>query len=462
MNTNPQEISRVFNLQKERFNAEPYMPVKERKTKLKKLLKAIIANQQAIEEAVYDDFRKPPTEVKLTEIFAVTSEIKLALRKLNDWTGREYKSAPLTYFGSSGWVMHEPKGIALIISPWNFPFLLALGPLVSAIAAGCRVILKPSEHSPNTSAFLKEFIGALFDESEAAVFLGDAEISKQLMEHPFNHIFFTGSTAVGKIIMEGAAKHLASVTLELGGKSPCIVERTANIKLAAERVVWGKFVNAGQTCIAPDYLMLEERIAERFLQHCMSEINKYSGADYCSIINQNHYNRLKHFIEDALNKGAEVLTGNEYNEEKRIIKPTILTNPNTEMEVMREEIFGPVLPVFTYETEDEIKAVIEQNPKPLALYIFSNSKKFTGRILKAIPAGTSAINDCVVHFANNNLPFGGVQTSGFGKSHGFYGFREFSNERAVMKQPIVTATGFLYPPYTKLKKKLAELTVKYF
>lgn len=465
-----EEIKKIFELQKENSKIISQTSYKERKQKLKKLLKLILEKSGEIEKAVYYDFKKPAPEVKLTEIFTVTTEIKHALRNLNKWMKPKIISTPITFFGSSNKIIYESKRTALIISPWNFPFMLAMSPLVSAIAAGNCVIIKPSEYSPNTSTLLKKLLKEIFHENEVAVFTGDHATAQYLLQLPFGHIFFTGSTEVGKIVMEAAAKNLSSVTLELGGKSPAIIDVTANLKETAERISWGKFFNAGQTCIAPDYLIVNKKIKQKLVDELKTAVEKLYGSldkissspDYCRIINEKHTARAIEIFEEAKIKGANVEFGGDFDKQKKYFQPALITNVDLNSRLMTEEIFSPILPLITYEKEKEILEIINNNPNPLAMYIFSKNKNFTKYLISAIPAGGVTINDVVVHFVNVKLPFGGTAASGFGKSHGFSGFKSFSNEKPIMKQPAITPLKFLYPPYTKFVKKLIELTVKYF
>ncbi len=444
-------------------------PVAGRKEKLKRLLKNIEKFSKRIEEAIFADFHKPAAEVRLTEIFPVTSEIKYVVRNLTAWTQEKRTATPITFFGASSKIVYQPKGIVLIISPWNYPFQLAVGPLVSAIAAGNGAVLKPSELSPNTSSVIAELIAETFSEDEVTVLQGDKEIAQALLDLPFDHIFFTGSTAIGKVVMEKAAQHLAGVTLELGGKSPVIIDSTADLKDAAQKVTWGKFLNAGQTCIAPDYVLIHEGKKTEFLKLVKDNIYKLYGEiseidknpDYCHIVNGNHLRMLENLTADAVNKGAEIEVGGKILE-GNTFQPTILTNVSADSEIMKNEIFGPVLPLLGYASEKELFEIIARNPNPLALYIFSKNKKFTDKIVNEIPSGGAAINDVVVHFANYVLPFGGVKESGFGKGHGYYGFLEFSHERAVMKQKKFTTIKMFYPPFTKRVKKLIDWIIKFF
>ncbi len=443
--------------------------IKERRDKLTRLKNAIEKNEKQICDAIYSDFKKSPAETKLTEIYPVLREIKIAIKKLPEWMSAEKTKAPITFPLSKNYIRYESKGVVLIISPWNYPFQLAIGPLVSAIAAGNAVIVKPSEISKNTAEFLADFISEIFPENEVSVINGGAKVTQRLLDFPFNHIFFTGGTSIGKIIMSRASEHLTSVTLELGGKSPAIVDADFNLELATEKIIWGKLINAGQTCIAPDYVILPKNKIDEFVAQATLTIEKFYGnfeelennSDYCRIINDAHFNRLKFLLDDAENKGAEIMLGGKFNNDRHFA-PTILTNVNFDMKIMQEEIFGPILPILPYREIEEIPELVHKNEQPLALYIFSSKKNFERKILNEIQSGGVTINDTVVHFANENLPFGGIGKSGIGNAHGFYGFKTFSVERAVMKQSKFSPLKLMYPPYTEKVKKLIDFASKYF
>lgn len=468
-NTSVETIQEIFEKQKANRINLVASTASKRRDKLKKLLDAIMNSQDEICEAVYADLRKSSEETKLTEIFAVTSEIKHAIRHVRKWMHPKRVKTPLAFFGSKNEIMYESVGQSLIISPWNYPFQLAVGPLVSAIAAGNTVILKPSEKSPHTSKLLEKMLNELYREDEVKVVLGDADVSSALTGMPFNHIFFTGSTQVGKLVMESASKNLTKVTLELGGKSPAIVHEYANIKTSALRIAWGKFMNAGQTCVAPDYLLVHESIKDNFVKELIGQTRELYGEgetltkenNYCRMINEDHFNSVKEILDNVESSGAKIIHGGKVNSEDKFIAPTIIDSVNLNSTIMQREIFGPLLPIITYKNEEEIYEITSANPNPLALYVFSNNKQFTNRILKSIPAGSSAVNDCVIHFANYNLPFGGTNSSGLGKSHGYYGFKTFSNAKSLMKQSTPSAMLMLYPPYNSFKNKLIDIIIKY-
>jgi aldehyde dehydrogenase (NAD+) len=442
---------------------------RERKEKLKRLERALLARKQDIRDALYADFRKHPSEVDLTEIFPVTSEIKFTTRHLRKWMRPHRVKTPLALFGAKSYIHYEPKGVVLVIAPWNFPINLTFGPLVSAIAAGNCVIVKPSEHTPHASAVTKSIIEEVFDESEVAVIEGAVETSTRLLAQPFNHIFFTGAPAIGKVVMEAAAKHLTSVTLELGGKSPTIVDETASVDAAATRIAWAKYTNNGQICIAPDYLFVHESKKDEFLAKLKEKIESFYGQDarasdsYARIVNHRHFERLAGYIEDAKQKGAKVVHGGRTVGSEDFIEPTVLTDVDPASKVMTEEIFGPVLPVQGFKSLDEPIALINAKEKPLALYIYSKSQPNIDRIIQNTRAGGTCINHSAVHFFNHHLPFGGSNNSGIGKGHGFFGFEAFSNPRGVLKQWLpFSALQLMTAPFNSLKQKIIDISIKFF
>ena len=373
-------------------------------------------------------------------------------------------------FGTRSYIRYEPMGVNLIIAPWNYPINLTLCPLISAIAAGNTVILKPSEMTPHASAFLRELVQELFDEKEVAVFEGDAKVSQQLLDLPFNHIFFTGSPAVGKIVMTSAAKHLCKVTLELGGKSPVIIDQSADIKQSAKSIVFTKYTNNGQTCIAPDYVFVHQAVKNEFVDELKQAISSAYGntpdtqlanPDYARIINNNHHGRIKALLDDALQHGAQVEIGGDIKgNDRNFISPTVLSNIDKSSQIMKEEIFGPLLPILTYGDINEVIDHINANEKPLALYIYTKEQKLAQQVLDNTSSGDACINTGLVQYLHTNLPFGGVNHSGIGKSHGIYGFRAFSHERSVVRD-LFAPTLLMAPPYNKLVKWLVKLVVKY-
>lgn len=439
--------------------------VRLRKKRLTSIRKWIFTHRTAIQEALYKDLHKSAQESDLSEIYPVLTEIKHALKNLSSWSSPVHLEGGPVYMGTSAAIHYEPKGTCLIISPWNYPFNLAMGPVISAIAAGNTVVLKPSEFTPHTNGVVKKLFTDLFSEEMLKVEEGEAEVASQLLKLPFDHIFFTGSPAVGKIVMEAAAKNLSSVTLELGGKSPTIVDETAEIKDAATKIAWGKWLNAGQTCVAPDYLFAHQSIKEDLLDELKIQADLLYGKDenYARIINETHFKRLNAAIKDALGNDGRLEFGGRIDEEALKIFPIAVSNLEMDTALMREEIFGPVLPVMVYDQLGEVIDFINTRPKPLALYYFTKSKTNQKRIINETSSGTVVINDAVLQFAHPNLPFGGINNSGIGKAHGKAGFIAFSNEKSVLRQRVgFTMAKTVYPPYSALKNKMIDLMLKYF
>jgi aldehyde dehydrogenase (NAD+) len=420
-----------------------------------------------LRQALYDDFRKPFIETDLTEIYQVVREIKHAKNHLRRWMSVHRVSTPLALSGTSSWYQYEPKGSCLIISPWNFPVNLTFGPLVSAIAAGNTAILKPSELTPHTSAVMAKIVKELFPADEVSMVEGGIDVSRELLRLPFNHIFFTGSPGVGKIVMKAGAEHLSSVTLELGGKSPVIVDETANLDSAANKITWGKFLNSGQICVSPDYLLVKDSVKDLLMETIRKQLHNFytdnpsESNSYSRIVNKTHYQRLVGHLEDAKSKGATLIAGGQHEVQSCYIAPTILTDLPETATLMQEEIFGPLLPVISYKSTDEAISYINAREKPLALYIYSRDRPTIDHILKQTRAGSSCINTNVLQYTNVHLPFGGVNNSGVGKSHGYYGFREFSNQRSVLEQHFPTAMELLFPPYNEFKQRLANFTLRW-
>lgn len=461
-------IKRIFDAQKSNQLIVKLTAVDDRKAKLKKLKTAIKANENGVFEALRKDLRKPVFESAVFEVFFIYAEIDFAIRNLSLWTRPQTVSSNLLNLMTKCSVRYEPKGVCLIIAPWNYPFQLLMSPLISAIAAGNCCVLKPSELAPATSSVLAKLIKGIFKEDEIAVIEGPVSVSTELLSLPFNHIFFTGSTQIGKVVMEAASKHLSTVTLELGGKSPAIIDEQADLKKAADKIAWGTFANAGQTCIAPDYIFVHENQQEKFIDLMKENIEKkyfnnkqLNKEDYGKIISDSHFIRIKNLLDDALIKGAQIKIGGTFEESDRTIHPTVITNVSLDSLIMQEEIFGPVLPVLTYKNISEVINYVNANNKPLALYIFSDSKKNVESILKQTSSGGACINDVMIHISNPHLSFGGINTSGMGGSHGFHGFKSFSHERSEMYQSkLVDISKIIYPPYNgkgmilKLLRKL--------
>lgn len=466
------EIEKIFKKQVKRALELRIEPIAERKKRLQALRQWIKANRVRLQEAIYADFKKPAGEVDGTEIFHVLAEIKLALGELEQWAASQKVDAPLTFLGTRSFVKAEPRGVCLIIAPWNYPFSLSVGPLVSALAAGNTVVIKPSEATPHTSALIAAMAKEIFDENEVTVIEGDASVSQYLTSLPFDHIFFTGSPTVGKLVMKAAAENLTSVTLELGGKSPAFVTASTHMSDAAERIVVAKFINCGQTCIAPDYILADEKVAGKLVEALKEKIVQrfteggetiHESKHYTRLVNKKHWLRMGAMLEDALAKGAKLEYGGEVSEADHFFHPTLLTHVPKDSKLMEEEIFGPILPIITYSSLTEAITFVNSRPKPLALYLYSQSAKEQQLVTTATSSGAVCINDSAVHFLNNHLPFGGVNNSGLGNTHGHYGFLAFSHLKPVMKQRNgLSSVKPLYPPYTRLGKQLMNWLLKMF
>ncbi|WP_430467332.1 aldehyde dehydrogenase family protein [Winogradskyella ouciana] len=459
----------LFSAQKNNQYKIAQSTIKERKRKLNALQHAIeVTYREQIKKALYKDLKRPIVESDLVAVYLIIKEIKHAKSNLHRWLKKQKVKTDIVLLGTKSWVKYEPKGVCLIMSPWNYPINLTFSPLVAAISAGNTVIIKPSEISSHCSELMATIVKDLFNEDEVVLVQGDVETAQNLLKLPFNHIFFTGSIPVGKIVMKAAAKHLTSVTLELGGKSPVIIDKNVDIKLAAKTVAWLKHFNCGQTCIAPDYVFVQEKILNSFITHYKQYLNEFYGFDtsksnsYGRIISSKNFNRLKSYLDEAKTHGAEFIIGGENNEEDLFIGPAVISNLKQESLLMSEEIFGPILPIKTYDNKEEIIDYLKDKDKPLALYVYSKSKSFTNYIIDNTRAGTTCINANGIQFSNHHLPFGGSNSSGIGKAHGFYSFKAFSNERAVLKRYASGPVTLLFPPYTSLKEKIARLTVKWF
>ena len=445
--------------------------VAARRARLQKLSAWLHAHRTDIQDALFADFRKPTAETDLTEIWTSLVELKHTSSHLKKWMAPRSVGTTMALLGTRAWVQVEPKGVVLIIAPWNYPFYLAVGPLISAIAAGNAVVIKPAEQTPATSALLRRLCEELFRPDEVLLLEGGKETATELLRLPWDHIFFTGSPEVGKIVMRAAAEHLSGLTLELGGKNPAVVDATANLRDAAEKIVWGKFLNNGQTCVAPDYLLVPESVQPALLREITGAIQRAynpTGAgieqsdSLARVVNKHHFARLAGLLEDAQTRGATVAAGGAVDAAQNFIEPTILTNVPAGARVLEEEIFGPLLPVLTFKTLPETAAYVNARLKPLAQYVFSSSAENRRYLLENISAGGAGVNETVLHFAHPELPTGGVGNSGLGKAHGHSGFLAFSNEKGVMRQRVgFTGIKAMYPPYTGKVRKLIGLLVKY-
>ena len=462
-----QDIQSIYLSHKATAAKLKHTSYKERVKKLDEIVAYIkdSDNEQRLMDAMKIDLGRHTIEVLLSEIGVIINVAKYIKRNLKEWMKDERVSTSLSLLGASSYILKEPKGSALIIAPWNYPFQLGIVPLCYAIAAGNTAVIKPSEYSSATSDYMDKMIADLFDPKEITVIQGALEETQMLLDQPWNHIYFTGSPMVGKVIMKAAAQHLSSVTLELGGKSPCIIDDSTNIASVAKKLAWGKYLNNGQTCIAPDYVLVPNNKKSNLVAELKKQVQiqldpngsgSQANEDYGHIISDRHHSRCVALLQDAIDKGAIVIAGGEYDASSRYFAPTVLDNVTEDMKVMQEEIFGPILPIVGYTSKEEAISVIDSKPKPLALYIHSKNQKSIDYFLQNTTAGGTVINDFMIHYANPHLPFGGVNNSGIGKSHGYYGFQEFTNERAVMRQRF-GSTGLLHPPFTPRTEKIARI-----
>ena len=448
-------LTETIHNQRDFFQTGKTKDISFRIQQLKTLKQAIIENETAVFNALKADLNKPLIEGFLAEIALVVKEIEYAIKHLKKWT--KPKKTPVIWqlLPASANIYPEPLGVVLIIGAWNYPFQLVIAPLIGAIAAGNCAILKPSEIASHTSSLVAEIFEKYFDKSYLAVIEGGVETSQQLLAEKFDHIFFTGGTAVGKIVMEAAAKHLTPVTLELGGKSPCIVDTDIDINIAARRITWGKFFNAGQTCLAPDYLLVDKRIKNKLLDEIKKYLREFYGenpeisSDYARIINQKQFDRLVNYLKDS-----KIIIGGKTIAQERYIAPTLIDGVTWEDAIMQSEIFGPILPVIEFSDITEAINTVNSQPKPLALYLFSQNQNLQKRILKETSFGGGCINHTLIHYTTPSLPFGGVGNSGIGSYHGKAGFDTFSHYKSVLKKPFLLDIKLQYPPY---KNKLSLL-----
>lgn len=450
-------LTELLRQQRDFFNSGQTRPLAFRLQQLRKLKQAVLDHQDALIEALSADLRKPLLESYLTELGAI-QEIDYVVKHLKSWMKPRRASTSLQLFPAAARVYPEPLGVVLAISPWNYPVQLAISPLIGAIAAGNCVILKPSEVAPHTSAALTQMIEATFDPAYISVVEGGVEASQELLEQPFDHILFTGSTQIGKIVMAAAAKHLTPVTLELGGKSPCIVDADIDLETASRRIAWGKFINAGQTCIAPDYVLVDQAIKPQFLEQLKARIHEFFGdnpadsPDFARIISDKHFHRLSNLLPYG-----EAVAGGTADATDRYIAPTVLDKPALDSPLMQEEIFGPILPVLEYDKLEDAIAFVNQRPKPLALYLFTRDQDKQQTVLQQTSSGGVCINDTIMQIAPYGLPFGGVGDSGMGAYHGKASFDTFSHYKSVLKRSFWLDIKLRYAPYgdkVKLVKKL--------
>ena len=442
------DVEKLVADQKAFFRSDQMPDPDQRIVILKALQKEIEDRQDDIAEALYRDFKKPKFETLLTETSFILSELKYLIKNLKKWAKPQKVKRSLLSYPSSDYIYPQPYGTCLVLAPWNYPFQLSVSPAIGAIAEGKTVVLKPSEYSPHTSAIIEDIFQAVFKPDHVQVVQGEVNVSQSLLKQKWDYVFFTGSIPVGRVVAQAIAPNLIPSTLELGGKSPCIVHRSAKIQLAAKRIVWGKFLNAGQTCIAPDYIVIDSCVKVDFVEALKKEISMAFGEDpqksnsYSRIINRKNFERLEKYLQ-----GEKILIGGETDSEDNYVAPTVLDEPTVDSQVMQEEIFGPILPVLSYSGEEELERILDIYPDPLALYVFSESKEFLEDLLKKRSFGGGAVNDVVIHIANKNLPFGGVGNSGYGAYHGRFSFDTFTHKKSISKRATWLDVPLPYAPY---------------
>ncbi|NNK83788.1 MAG: aldehyde dehydrogenase [Flavobacteriaceae bacterium] len=448
-------ISEILNKQSQFFDSEKTRNSSYLKALLKALRDEIVNREEDIYNALYKDFKKSKFETFLSEIGIVLSELDLAIKHIHKWSKPKRVKPSMLNFPSTDYIYSEPYGTVLIIGPWNYPFQLALAPAIAAITAGNTVVIKPSELTPNTSKLVEEILIKVFQKEHITVVQGGVQETTELLAQKWDYIFFTGSVPVGKIVAKAAAQHMTPVTLELGGKNPCIIDETVNLKLVARRLVWGKFVNAGQTCIAPDYLLVKTEIKTSLINHLIKEIenayteNPEDSSDYPRIINSKNLERLTRMLSDS-----KIAYGGNINKADNYLSPTLIDEPSLDSDVMKDEIFGPILPILTYSNEADLKTIISCYEKPLAFYVFSKNKRFAKKLMSQYCFGGGTINDTMIHFGNHRLPFGGVGESGIGAYHGRLGFDTFTHQKAVIIKGNWLDIPMRYAPY---KNKITQL-----
>lgn len=442
------------------FQTQATKDIKFRKKYLKALKKSIKKHESDILDALKSDLGKNKVEAYATEIGFVKKELSYIIKELKNWAKTKSVTTPMIQFPAKSFIKYEPYGTVLIIGPFNYPFQLVMSPLIGALAAGNCAVVKPSEMTPQTSMVVQEILEEVFPENYVKVIQGEKEVTSQLLDERFDYIFFTGSTKVGQIVYEKASKYLTPVTLELGGKSPAIIDDTANLKVAAERVAFGKFMNAGQTCVAPDYVLIDNKVKMKFVKALQSTIQEFYGTqteqseDFGRIVNDNHFNRLVNIIEDSR---QQVIYGGESNADELFVAPTIILDPKLSDSVMQQEIFGPILPIIGYDTFNEVYDIVEQYEKPLALYLFTEDSDQITAVFNRLSFGGGCVNDTILHLANPNLPFGGVGHSGIGSYHGKYSYELFSHEKSYITKSTKLESGLLFPPYKGKFKYVKQL-----
>lgn len=461
LSTQGQTLEEIVTQQKDYYATGVIRSTEFRTNQLLKLLRAIKNEEQQILAALQEDLKRSREESLLVEITTVCEEISYVLSHLDEWTKESSSPTPLFLLPSKSKIFYEPLGQVLIISPWNYPFMLLMSPLIGAISAGNTVVLKPSEFAPKTAEIVNRMLSSIFDERFVAVFEGGPQVSESLLSQKWDHILFTGSTKIGKIVATKAAEHLTPITLELGGKSPCIVDDQCDLELAAKRIAWAKCVNLGQTCVAPDYLLIQNRVKPRFVELFRSAIKGFYGShikdssDYGRVISHSHMDRFLRLLKDQ-----KILFGGQSDTDNLYLEPTLVDEPDLSSPIMTEEIFGPILPVISYNLLEDAIKIIQSKEKPLALYIYSNNQKHIDEVLHTISFGGGMVNDCVLHAANHFLPFGGVGKSGMGAYRGRHSFETFSHKKSVMFSPIKVDPSLRYPPYGGVKEKLLRILFK--
>jgi len=460
-------LTPILENQKLAFNAQPFADYATRIDKLKKLKSLVLDNQNALIEALRLDFGQRSADDSLIgDILTTVSGINYSIKQLKKWMKPKRKHIGILFQPASGQVMCQPLGVIGIIVPWNYPLFLSMGPLTTALAAGNRAMLKMSEYTPNTNELLASLLASKFAVDEIAVIGGEANVAAAFSAMQFNHLFFTGSTQVGKLVMQAAAQNLVPVTLELGGKSPAIIAEDMKLSTAVERFIFGKTLNCGQTCVAPDYIFCPQGKVDQLVDELQSRFKSMfpcvqENSDYTSIINQRQYDRIQHLLDDAVQKGATVipLAVEETDATKRKVPLTLVTNVTDDMQIMQEEIFGPLLPIKEYKDINEAIGYINARPRPLSLYIYSFDKNIQRKILQETIAGGVCINDAAFHVANDDLPFGGVGASGMGNYHGEEGFIRFSHAKSILTRGKISFSSLLFPPYGKA---VHNLVYKFF
>lgn len=451
-------IPELLNYQRQFFKTNKTRDIAYLISLLKTLKQEILTNEEAIYQALEKDFKKSRFETYLSEIGIVLAELDLAIKNIHKWSKPKRVMPSILNFPSSDYIYSEPYGAILIIGPWNYPFQLALAPMIAAIAAGNTAIIKPSELTPHTSKLVEDIITKVFQKEHVAIVQGGVPETTELLAQKWDYIFFTGSVPVGKIVAKAAAEHMTPVTLELGGKNPCIIDDTVNLKLTARRLVWGKFLNAGQTCIAPDYLLVKPEIKADLIQQLIIEIEKaytnnpQDSLDYPRIINSKNLDRLTRMLQDV-----KIAYGGQYDSTDHYLAPTLIDEPALDSEAMKDEIFGPILPILSYTSEDDLKRIIDSYEKPLAFYVFSNNNSYAKQLMSKFSFGGGTINDTMIHFGNHRLPFGGVGDSGIGAYHGRIGYETFSHQKAVVKKGNWLDIPMRYAPYKGKLKQLKSM-----